>query len=71
MFPYYNNKHNKVLLYLTDTSLYIYISLSFTYKKWYETILYKIFGSPVHLSGPVCVDILCPWGLAAGYVTGV
>jgi len=25
MLPYYNNKHNKVLLCLTDTSLYIYI----------------------------------------------
>jgi len=25
MLPQYNNKHNKVLLCLTDTSLYIYI----------------------------------------------
>jgi len=27
MLPEYNNKHNKVLLYLTDISLYIFITL--------------------------------------------
>jgi len=31
----------------------------------------KFFGSPVHLSGRVCADILRPWGLAPGDVTGV